>query len=305
VAGGTVIMPCKVCGADATTPAPFPAAATAGHDLRLCSGCGFVFSIGSPESPHGRPDDEGGDPTSWSRRTLSRPRFASLDRWLRRVHPSPEGRLLDVGSGLGDLALYLSERGWEVWGCDPACDAARACRELLGERFVGASLDAAQLPAASFDVVLMNFSLEHMDEPRAAVSRVRELLRPGGTLAVRVPNTDAALAGDRGALFQLRPQHHCSFFGPLSLCALLEAGGLEVCEVGTPMSLLGGVSLACGLVPALDPEGWMHRPMAPDSLLRAGALSVLTLLSLPGAWGRCRRGEGVILSAAARRPGGA
>jgi SAM-dependent methyltransferase len=209
--------------------------------------------------------------------------------------------VLEVGTGLGDLSLLLSEKGWEVWGCDPAGDSASACREILGDRFVPTGLEQAALPEGSFEVVLLNFSLEHMERPRAAMARVGSLLRPGGMVLIRVPNIDAAMRGSIGAGFQLQLPHHCSFFGPDSLGQLLESEGFVVKELVTPLSLLEGVSIACQLVPALDPEQWIHRPLAPTSLLRTVVLAKLAILAMPWAWLRCRRGEGVILSAVARR----
>jgi SAM-dependent methyltransferase len=50
------------------------------------------------------------------------------------------------------------------------------------------TLDSAPWPDASFDLVLMNHSLEHMPDPMVALSRARTLLRPGGSLIVAVPN---------------------------------------------------------------------------------------------------------------------
>jgi SAM-dependent methyltransferase len=198
--------------------------------------------------------------------------------------------------------VYLEERGWEVWGCDPAEDAARSCTAVLGERFVHGGLVEAELPPQHFDLVLLNFCLEHMARPREAIGKALELLRPGGVVAIRVPNVDPALEGSAGAVFQLQLPVHCSFFAPESLRGLLERVGLGEVAMSTPLSLLEGVSAACRWVPGLDPERWIHRPLAPSSLVRGASLAALATLCLPGAWRRCRRGKGAVLYAAARRP---
>lgn len=54
-------------------------------------------------------------------RALRRAPFAAL---LRR----PAGRLLDVGSGRGDLGVTLASRGWRVTGLEPSPEPARRRR---------------------------------------------------------------------------------------------------------------------------------------------------------------------------------
>jgi 2-polyprenyl-3-methyl-5-hydroxy-6-metoxy-1,4-benzoquinol methylase len=295
-------MPCKVCASHHLEPAPLPEEAVANFRLDWCRDCGFVSLVGAPPSLHGRSDDATGDPRSSSRRFLSRIRYLGLHRWLERLtlgHNTGR-RILDAGSGLGDLSLDLGRRGWDVWACDAAEDAARSCTPLLGERFVAAPFEEVDLPEAFFDVIVLNFSLEHMEEPRPAAQKISVLLRPGGVVAIRVPNIDAALSGRRGAAFQLQLPHHRSFFGPKSLRRLLEDVGLEVMEITTPLTLLEGVSTACDLIPALDPDRWIHRPSRPANLLKGAALAALAAVALPGAWSLCRDGKGVILYAGAR-----
>ncbi len=295
-------MSCKVCDSPHIEPAPLPEKATAGFVLDWCRDCGFVSLVGAPPSLHGRSDDATGDPRSPTRRLLSRIRYLGLHRWLERLtlgHTTGR-RILDAGAGLGDLSLDLMRRGWDVWACDAAEDAARACTPLLGEHFVAAPFEEVDLPEAFFDVVVLNFSLEHMEEPRLAARRMSDLLRPGGVVAIRVPNIDAALSGRRGAAFQLQLPHHRSFFGPKSLRRLLEDVGLEVMEIATPLTVLEGVSTACDLIPALDPDRWIHRPSRPANLLRGATLAALAAVALPGAWSRRRDEKGVILYAGAR-----
>ena len=43
-------------------------------------------------------------------------------------------------------------------------------------------------PAASFDVVLSSFTLEHFSDPSAAMANLRRWMRPGGTLVVTTVN---------------------------------------------------------------------------------------------------------------------
>lgn len=120
------------------------------------------------------------------------------------------GRVLDLGSGTGDLAVELALRGLDVVGVDqfaPPSGAfideqlARALAERyrVRVRFVrGAAEDLSDLASASFDCVFMGEILEHFAEPAEVLKGVHRVLRPGGRLIVTVPNV--ASLGSRWCL---------------------------------------------------------------------------------------------------------
>lgn len=87
-----------------------------------------------------------------------------------------EGRtLLDVGSGTGELAATLSDAGWAVTGCEPEPTMrAVAARVHPGLPVVDAALPHLLFPDAAFDVVVANFVLNHVADPRVCA---RELAR--------------------------------------------------------------------------------------------------------------------------------
>jgi SAM-dependent methyltransferase len=101
--------------------------------------------------------------------------------------PAAAKSVLDVGCGDGFLAARLA-------GCVPLVVAIDVDAPVLGRakaRFPdvnvswchGDVLTHPLLPA-SFDAVVSNAALHHLPDTRAALARLRELVRPGGTLAV-------------------------------------------------------------------------------------------------------------------------
>lgn len=104
------------------------------------------------------------------------PLCAGTTETLARALGAPDGRsLLDVGSGTGVLAAAFIDAGWAVTACEPEStmrDVAR--REHPGMRLRDAALPSLPFEDAAFDVVVANFVLNHVADPRMAS---RELAR--------------------------------------------------------------------------------------------------------------------------------
>lgn len=95
-------------------------------------------------------------------------------------------RVLDVGCGEGMLAVELSRAVEHVTAID--MDAAVVASARLGSAaenidYLVADVFTHDLPLASFDAVVSVATLHHLGTARG-LERMRELLRPGGTLAV-------------------------------------------------------------------------------------------------------------------------
>jgi 2-polyprenyl-3-methyl-5-hydroxy-6-metoxy-1,4-benzoquinol methylase len=105
------------------------------------------------------------------------------------------GKVLDYGSGRGELVLLLNERGLSATGYEPATG------ELLA--------------AGQFDFIFLIEVLEHVLKPTELLERLYDLLSPGGKLFITIPNSEnlekhKVLCPDCGALFH-RMQHLQSF----------------------------------------------------------------------------------------------
>jgi SAM-dependent methyltransferase len=99
----------------------------------------------------------------------------------------PHGqRILDLGCGMGDAAVYFALRGASVCAVDVSPGMVDVCRRLAQREGVGSQVDAQvavgeKLPFAdgSFDVVYGNGVLHHLD---LGVSgpEIARVLKPGG-----------------------------------------------------------------------------------------------------------------------------
>ncbi len=120
-------------------------------------------------------------------------------RFLRRHLPVRTGKVLDVGCATGEFLAEMQRLGWETWGLEPHPDAAaRAQQKLCGGHVLSASLEEADLPASSFDLITLWDVLEHLPDPVHSLQKVVHWLRPRGLVALGVPHLeslDACLFG--------------------------------------------------------------------------------------------------------------
>ena len=115
-------------------------------------------------------------------------------RWNHNIHyhavvlralRGPRERALDIGCGEGILARKLSQRVRHVVALDadaPSIELARQGDPAPEIEYLLGDFVTYPFAPGSFDFVACVAALHHMDEPEA-LRRMRELLRPGGTLA--------------------------------------------------------------------------------------------------------------------------
>lgn len=141
------------------------------------------------------------------------------------------GTLLDVGCGRGDLAASWLAAGWTVLGVEPSPQAA-AVASRRGAPIVGSTLSDARLEPESLDAVVFRHSLEHVVDPRLELRRVAAALRPGGRLAVIVPNWGSwQRRAFKARWFPLELPRHRTHFTAAGLRAAIESAGLRPIDV--------------------------------------------------------------------------
>lgn len=121
------------------------------------------------------------------------PAYRRRVRWLLARLPAGPGRVLDAGTGLGNV-VHVAERSrpdlsWT--GVDRSGERlGRALADGVAAPVAVADLLDLPHPDATFDAVLCSEVLEHLEDDRAALRELVRVLRPGGRLLVSVPHAD-------------------------------------------------------------------------------------------------------------------
>lgn len=148
--------------------------------------------------------------------------------WLKRASVNFNSEILDVGCGAGGLLLKLQREGFlNLAGVDPfiAEDIAyengvRVYKRELGEL------------NRTFDLIMLNHSLEHMPDQLATLQKLHELIRSDGHVLIRIPVVDCYAWRKYGIDWvALDAPRHIYLHTVKSMHILAEQAGLEVTDV--------------------------------------------------------------------------
>jgi len=130
---------------------------------------------------------------TWQQRALGR-YYQGRPGWINgtqrfqallSTHLAPGGSILEIGAGPPNpMTRFLATIG-EVTGIDPdpLVETNDACTRAIVH-------DASEIPIedGSFDSIVSNYVLEHIEAPEVMARECWRVLRPGGVIAFRTPN---------------------------------------------------------------------------------------------------------------------
>jgi len=177
-------------------------------------------------------------------------RYREIAACLASAGPLPQGLVLDVGCGAGNMCHHLSRYG-QVLGVDVATKALA----VAWRRGIPAlPADAAALPfrEGTFDLVALFDVLEHCRDDLAVLLEARRVLKPGGLVAITVPAFRWLWS------YNDVVNNHFRRYSRLELVRTLSSAGLETARVSythgfafVPMLLLALWRRATGRQPRI------------------------------------------------------
>jgi SAM-dependent methyltransferase len=187
VPDGLTNVACYVCGQSGGAAI----GVDRGYRIEACGGCGFAFVNPRPSAAElGRLYASYYDatevvPEKWEREM--RDVFEECGDWLGEG--GRVGTVLDVGCSFGHLLRALERRGWQTTGIEPSSVAAAYAETLIRGSVHRSGFEDVALEPASFDAVVSLYVLEHVNDPRAFMAKVHDILKPGGQAIIRIPYT--------------------------------------------------------------------------------------------------------------------
>ena len=124
--------------------------------------------------------------------------FARLKRWYLAyvarklaVHIPPQGRILEIGCGNGELLRLLRRRGFrDLYGSDFVATGAERLRSA-GIAFRCVDIEETFPFEGTFDAVIMNNVIEHFVDPVLVLRQVRDHLARAGVALLVTPDGDS------------------------------------------------------------------------------------------------------------------
>jgi len=203
------------------------------HAIVKCSECGLVYS-------NPRWDDS---ELMDSYETVQDPlylqeregRVLTFEQHLRPLEeitgPANGRRLLDVGCYIGVFLEIAAKHGWDAWGVEPSQWAAEQAGRL-GLNVIGGTLEGANLPDESFDVVTLWDVIEHVADPIGEIRRVHRILKAGGLIVIHTMDINSLFARVMGPRWPWLMEMHIYYFSQRTMAAMLEKAGFAVTRSG-------------------------------------------------------------------------
>lgn len=152
------------------------------------------------------------------------------------VKAGAKGRLLELGSCMGEFLNEAVNMGFEVVGIEPGEENCRIARERYGLDLLHGVVEDFEFDKDSFDVVSSCHVFEHLLNPSEVATKVSKWLKPGGFHLIEVPNQFERFEFVWWRLKNVRKPnkrnflciHHPVFFSPKSLRRVVEMSGCRV-----------------------------------------------------------------------------
>ncbi len=116
----------------------------------------------------------------------------SIYRDLIAKECGPKTRILDVGCGHGEFLRPIYEDMPNTYGIDPDEDALK--KNKLIKHLKVASVEDLPFKDNFFDVVVMEWVVEHLPDPQAAFGEIHRVLKPNGKVIFVTPNARSYVA---------------------------------------------------------------------------------------------------------------
>lgn len=156
------------------------------------------------------------------------------------------GKVLDIGCGVGDILLLLKKIGFKVFGLEIDKKAVAIAREKGLDVKFGTFEAAGEYDDNYFDSIRLYHVIEHLNDPAECLRIARRKLKIGGELIMTTPNSRCLSRFVFGRYWSsLDSPRHLFIFNPTSISFLAGQEGFDVesIEYNTSVGFLNSLHL--------------------------------------------------------------
>jgi ubiquinone/menaquinone biosynthesis C-methylase UbiE len=156
-------------------------------------------------------------------------RRREVDELLRRVAPTKQDSLLDIGSGDGYWTNHFAQYAGPTVGLEPDPAALNLARKLHGRsiRFQQGFAEKLPFDDNSFNCVVSVSCFEHFRDAQQALDECHRVLRPGGRLAISVDSLLPQNSSSDFRSWHSKKYFVTEYFGEQHLAAMFQRSGLR------------------------------------------------------------------------------
>ena len=137
------------------------------------------------------------------------------------------GSILDIGCS-GGYFLDVME-GFKLFGVERSPGHGKIAKRKYGDNIFIGAFEEYKPPDFLFDCISIQDVLDHMVDPLGALKKCNKLLKPGGTLVVKVHDMSSLYAKIMGRNFYaFIPPRHLFFFNRFSIAMALKEASFDI-----------------------------------------------------------------------------
>ena len=134
------------------------------------------------------------------------------------------------GSYLNDLKRFGTYKSFTGVEMDAEC--CRKASDLFGLQVLNGTLETVKFDSERFDLVVMNHVIEHVYHPVETLEEIRRIMKPGGLLMIKTPNTRTVEKTVFGRYWlPYEAPRHVTIFSLKTLRKVLEQRGFKIVKV--------------------------------------------------------------------------
>lgn len=137
------------------------------------------------------------------------------------------GMVLEIGASTGIMLELLKKQGFQVTGAEMSKVAAKIAEEK-GLKIIIDKFESIKFKD-SFDIIILNHTLEHLENPQEIIEKCFLILNKGGIIYIDVPNFGSWSAKQQKCSWPLLlSEEHLWHFTSQAMVTLLEKNKFQV-----------------------------------------------------------------------------